>query len=95
MNSLLFCMSAAGKLVTLGVMENKSEIYITPIFKSGMKSRISCAVRKKWRSAISQRKHGKICNESDPYFRDEFKFSAGLVALKQNKRNILAEIFCM
>lgn len=95
MNNLLFCMMTAGKLVTLGVMENKSEIHITPTFKSGLKSRISCAVRKKWRSAISQRNMGTICNESDPYFCDEFKFRAGLVALKQNKRSILAEIFWM
>lgn len=45
-------------------------------------------------SYISE-KHGEICNESDPYFCDEFKFRAGLVALKQNKRSILAEIFWM
>lgn len=32
---------------------------------------------------ISEKTMGKICNEIDPYFCAEFKFSAGLVALKQ------------
>lgn len=59
MNSLPFYVSTAGKLVTLGVMENKLEIYITSTFKSGIKSGIPRTLRKKWRSAISQEKHGK------------------------------------
>lgn len=34
-------------------------------------------------SYITEKNMEKICNESDPYFCAEFKFSAGFVALKQ------------
>lgn len=34
-------------------------------------------------SYISEKNMGKTCNENVPYFCVEFKFSAGLVALKQ------------
>lgn len=84
MNILLFCVSTGRKLVTLGVMGNKLEIYIIPTFKNGIKSGILCALRKKWRSGyISEKAWEKSVMRVVLIFVLSFKFSAGLVALKQ------------
>lgn len=84
--------------MSLGAMENKSELCITRMFSRGTKLGMPRALIKTWRSALSQGRHGQNPTAMAVLiFVLSFKFIVGLVAWKKvgGKRSILAEMFWM